>query len=355
MSEAVVHPHDENERPKCAACETPLHGMFCHECGQHHGGEKGLEFLTKDVLAEALSLEGKTATTVRDVFRRPSGLLNAWRAGSGDYYFSPFKLFLVISATFFVFVAWVNVPIYQYIPHRTGGPVSVRLIPNGVETRGVAYEDTYLRPKVARPVIPELERGFTEALRHADAKQRQAIELYRKYNASYQAMNDSWNTWLPRLLWLLAPIYAALLYVFFHHRKFAEHLLFTIWAHCVIFMILMGIALINLTGIGLPSRLLFPVYLGFFTVAAAGFYGIPRWQAFLRGLGHTAIYALFIWFPILVGFSIAFAGSQLNLWQYILGYEVVSPGVERLVIAPDPLKGETDPPPVTVSSGGGKR
>lgn len=357
VAEAVIHPHDESERPKCAACETPLQGMFCHECGQHHGGDRGIEFLTKDALAEALSLEGKTATTIRDVFWRPGKLLNAYRLGVGDYYFSPFKLFLVVSAAFFVFVSWVHVPIYQYLPHRTGGPVSATLIPDGVEVRGVEYEDIYLRPQAARPVIPELERAFEQALVHADAKQRQAIKLYRDYNAAYQDMNDFWNNWLPRLLWLLSPVYAGLLYVFFHKRSFAEHAVFTIWAHCVVFMILMAIALINLTGIGMPSRILFPVYLGFFTVAAASFYSIPRWQAFLRGLGHTAIYALFIWFPVLIVASLSYTGKRVDLWQYVLGYQELGPGHEQLRIMPNPMKGERAPetaaPPVSPAAGKG--
>lgn len=323
--------------------------MYCHACGQHHGGDKGIEFLTKDVLAEALSLEGRTVTTLRDVFWKPGRLLHAYRQGVGDHYFSPFKLFLLVSAAFFIFVSWVHVPIYQYLPHRTGGPVEVVLIADGVDVKGVAYEDVYLRPRVDQPVIPELERAFERALATADAKQREAIKLYRDFNTAYQALNDFLNTWLPRFLWLLSPIYAGLLYVFFHKRRFAEHAVFTIWAHCAVFMILMAIALINLTGVGLPSRVLFPVYLGFFTVAAASFYEIPRWQAFLRGLGHTALYALFIWAPVLIIASLAFSTGRVDMWQYMLGYESVGEGHERLVIVPDPFKA---PPPQDVTPSG---
>lgn len=341
--------NDGDERPNCAACDEPLHGMYCHACGQHHGGDKGIEFLTKDVLAEALSLEGRTVTTLRDVFWKPGRLLQSYRLGVGDHYFSPFKLFLLVSAAFFVFVTWVNVPIYQYLPHRTGGPVEVTLIPDGFEMKGVSYEDIYLRPQVERPVIPELEAAFDRALVTATPKQREAIKLYRDYNAAYQAMNEFWNNWLPRFLWLLSPIYAALLYVFFHKRSFAEHAVFTIWAHCAVFMILMAIALINLTGVGMPARVLFPVYLGFFTIAAASFYDIPRWQALLRGLGHTALYAFFIWFPVLLIASLSFSGARVNLWQYILGYEHIADGHERLRIVPDPMK---DPPPQTVTAPG---
>lgn len=338
---------DEHQRPACAACATPLQGLYCHQCGQAHGSDRGVGFLAKDALAEALSMEGKSVHTLRDMFWRPGRLLDAYRKGVGDYYFTPFKLFLLVSAFFFVFVSWVDVPIYQYLPSRTGGPVSVKLIERGFEVRGVEYFDAYLRPKVERPVIPELERAFERAIPNATPAQVEAIKLYRDYNAAYQAMNDFWNTWLPRLLWLLAPFYVALLYVFFHHRTFAEHALFAIWAHCVVFVIMMAIAAINLTGIGLPSRLMFPAYLAFFTVAAASFYEVKRWQAFLMGTGHLFLYALVIWFPVLLIFSLSFSGQRVDVWRYIMSYDTSVVGVERLVLPP--------PPPATVSQPAGKR
>ena len=339
---------DEHERPNCAACDTPLQGMYCHECGQHHGGERGLKYLAQDAVAEALSLEGKTVATLRDMFWRPGKLLNAYRLGVGDRYFTPFKLFLLISAAFFIFVSWVNVPIYQYLPHKTGGPVTVTLIERGVEIRGVVYEDIYLRPLENRPVIPELERAFDRALPGATPEQARAIKLYRDYNAAFQDMNEFWHAWLPRLIWLLSPVYVLLLLPFFPRRPVAEHALFAIWAHCVVFVILMAVALINLTGVGMPSRVLFPVYLGFFTLAAASYYGLSRWQAFLRGFGHMLLYALLIWFPVLLGFAWSFAGERMALWDYFAAYATDVPGLERVVIPAEAT-------PATVPPPGGKR
>lgn len=345
---AVAVIDDEHERPNCVACDTPLQGMFCHECGQHHGGERGLDYLAKDALAEALSLEGKTVATLRDMFWRPGRLLNAYRLGVGDRYFTPFKLFLLVSAAFFIFVSWVHVPIYQYLPYRTGEPVSVSFIDRGVEIRGVVYQDIFLRPAENRPVVPELERAFDRALPSATPEQARAIQLYRGYNAAFQDMNDFWNDWLPRLIWLLSPVYVLLLIPFFPKRPVAEHALFAIWAHCVVFVILMAVALVNLTGVGLPARVLFPAYLGVFTLAAASYYGLVWWQALLRGLGHMLVYALLVWFPVLLGFAWSYAGERTPLWAYFAAYAQDEPGLERVVIpAADP--------PAPVSPEPGKR
>jgi len=329
---AAAPPEAAPPPPACATCGTGLHGRFCHACGHDHEKDKGFEFLIKDGLAEAFSLEGRTVHTLRDMFWRPARLLNAYRAGGSDYYFSPFKLLLVVSATFFLFVTWIQVPIYQYLPRQTGEPIAVELIPNGIEVRGVEYEDIYLRPKATAITFPELERAYEAALAKADPTQERAIQLYRAYNIAYEDMNDFWQDWLPRLLWLLSPFYVLLLLPFFQKRPWAEHILFAIWAHCLVFVILMAVALINLTGVGMPSRILFPVYLGFFTFAAASYYGVKRWQAFLVGAAHLALYALAIWFPALLIFTVVFAQERLDLWTYIEGYQHVADGVNRLVI-----------------------
>ena len=321
-------------RPACAACAAPLHGRYCHVCGQDHAAERGIEFLARDAFAEALSLEGRTVHTLRDLFARPGKLLEAYRLGVGDYYFSPFKLFLVMSAAFFVFVTWVDVPIYQWLPYRTNEPLRVTLIENGFELRGAEYRDVFLQPLDRTPTLPALEQALDAAAAKADPTQRRALALYRDYNAAFVGMNDLWNTWLPRLLWLFMPAYALLLKLFFRRRSFAEHALFAIWAHCVAFAVLMGVATVNLTGLAMPVSVLFPIYLGFFTFAAAAFYQQRRWVAALKGLGHLLAYALLVWLPVIVVITLFYAAERTDIWPYMFGYEPLPNGGERLVVPP---------------------
>ena len=117
---------------------------------------------------------------------------------------------------------------------------------------------------------------------------------------------------------------------------------------------MMAIATVNLTGIGMPSRLIFPASLGFFTVAAASFYGVKRWQAFLAGAGHLFLYALVIWFPVLIIFSLSFTGERVDVWRYVWAYDTSRPGVERLVLPPSEA-GSSGGAPAAVSPPPGKR
>jgi hypothetical protein len=111
------------------------------------------------------------------------------------------------------------------------------------------------------------------------------------------------------------------------------------------------VATINLTGAGLPAALLFPSYLAAFTFAAAAFYGVRKWQAALIGTGHLLAYVLLIWFPVVIFMSITWGAEKVNVWRYMLGYEVLGPGHERLQVpAADPPP-QTVTPPVSPASG----
>lgn len=301
----------------CPACGAALHGRYCHDCGQDSQPDaRGVGFLLRDAFAEVFSLEGKTWHTLRDLVRDPARLLEAYRTGVGDYYFSPFKLFLVMSATLFLFLSWTNVAIYQFLPFRTPGPITVELIEDGVRVTGVEYRDAFFRPFDADPTVPRLERRLDEAAAAGDAAQRQAVAEYRAYNAGWLDLNAVFNDWIPRILWVLMPLYAVLLAVFFHGRRFTEHMLFTIWAHCVAGAVFMALSAANLLGAALPAWLALPPYLAMFLVAARGYYGAPWWQGLLKGLGHLAMYGLLVVIT-LVGVAAVYAWDRVNVEMWL--------------------------------------
>lgn len=279
----------------CPACGVGLHGRYCHACGQDsQPDERGVGFLLRDAFAEVFSLEGKTWHTLRDLFRDPARLLNAYRTGVGDYYFSPFKLFLVMSATLFLFLSWTNVAIYQFLPFRTPDPIAVELIPDGIRVTGIEYRDAFFRPFDPDPTVAALEQRLDAAAAAGDEAQRQAVAEYRAYNAAWLDLNAVFNEWIPRVLWVLMPAYAVLLAVFFHGWRFTEHMLFTIWAHCVAGALFMLLSAANLLGLALPAWLALPPFLAMFVYAARGYYRAPWSQGLIKGAAHLAMYAVVV-------------------------------------------------------------
>jgi hypothetical protein len=273
-------------------------------------------FLTRDAMAEALSLEGRTLHTLRDLLWRPARLLDGYRSGvASDYYFSPFKLLLVMTGVMFLFLSWTDVALYQFLPVRTGGPIAVAPLPDGVKVTGVEYADVFFTPRREDVRMPELEAKLDAFSASATPVQRQAVGEFRKYNLAWIGLNDFFADWIPRVVWLLMPVYAGLLAWFFHRRPFAEHMLFAVWAHSAAGALFIGLSAVSLTGLNL-SVLIFPLFLALFVMAARGFYRVSWVQAGLRGAGHLGVYSL-VALLILLGVAWLYArqaGITMEMW-----------------------------------------
>ena len=69
--------------------------------------ERPIWGLIKDVGTEALEIDGRIARTLKTLFRHPGMLTSEFLAGRRRHYTSPLRLYLVISISFFVVVAWL--------------------------------------------------------------------------------------------------------------------------------------------------------------------------------------------------------------------------------------------------------
>lgn len=92
---------------RCPNCGTPLGGAYCHECGQKRAAPQELaaKNLLRDVLHEVTDLDSKVFTTFRALLLRPGLLTAEYLAGRRGRYLSPVKLYLIVSAAYFLF-AW---------------------------------------------------------------------------------------------------------------------------------------------------------------------------------------------------------------------------------------------------------
>jgi len=92
----------------CRNCDTRLEGPFCPQCGQRDVDlERPLPALLGQVVSEALDVDGRAMRTLRTLFHRPGVLTNEFLEGHRRRYSSPIRLYLVISVLFFVVAAWV--------------------------------------------------------------------------------------------------------------------------------------------------------------------------------------------------------------------------------------------------------
>lgn len=166
------------EYPKCPNCESQLTGDYCGNCGQHNIDlERPIWVLVGDVIKETFEVDGRAWTTIKTLFRHPGKLTSEYLAGRRKTYTSPLRLYLVTSITFFVLVAWLA-------------------------NMGLLLD-------------PGQDPGF---------------------DAAVQA--DFLSDDLPRLMFLLLPVFALLMKAAYWKRLYFDHLIFAIHLHTAGYVIL---------------------------------------------------------------------------------------------------------------------
>lgn len=295
----------------CAACETPLSGRYCYACGQDSRAKPvPLRQMAVEVATSYSPIDGKMARTLAVLLTRPGRLLEAYRAGAGSLYVTPLKLFVATTALFLAVMNFSGTTLYQStwraIPGQTVVAVHDPTV-DMVTVDGTDYRERWLQPLVKNPVDPAIGEALLRAeTETSNSTARAAFRLERTSLQTEVLMNQRLSAWLPNVIWLLMPLYAAGLIPLFGHRLFMEHVIFAMWAHAVGFILMMAVAGLNGRGLGVPALSIVPPYLAYFTIAAARYYDKPPGSAFWRGLVHLLGYALLVLLP--VAFAIYMTG-----------------------------------------------
>jgi len=198
--------------------------------------------LLGNVLKETFELDGRAALTVKTLFRHPGLLTSEFLAGRRRRYTSPLRLYLVISIAFFVIVAWLA-------------------------QSGILLE-------------PGQDPGFDAAVQA-------------------RFLSDD----LPRLMFLLLPVFAVLLKVVFARRLYFDHLIFSLHLHSAGYIVLaLAMPLEDLAGKDIFAlivrALLLAYFLAYFVLAMRRVYA-PGWVALVLKsaavlLGYMMIVSLVI-------------------------------------------------------------
>lgn len=163
---------------RCKNCDTPIEASFCPNCGQKNVDlERPLFTLLGEIIRETFEIDGRASRTLITLFRHPGVLTSEFLAGHRKRYSPPFRLYLVISILFFIVAAYV-----------AGSGIL-------------------------------LNEG-------------QTLEA----DASEQARFVSDD--LPKLMFLLLPVFALLLKATFPKRFYFDHLIHALHLHCASYVVL---------------------------------------------------------------------------------------------------------------------
>lgn len=249
----------------CTNCATQLAGPVCHVCGQiadtYH---RPFISLVGQVLEGLLHLDGRIARTVPSLMVQPGEVTRTYLKGARARFIPPFRLYLGASLAFFLLVTLMNGNA-EWRVEAPGGDFRTSLesalseadMDPGERERLLAALD---RAQGAPAPASEDTRAAGQDEAAGDAEQTGMAPadmpevrlslghagLERFFATRFEQVRDDPERWLdatlawiPRVLFVLVPVYAGLLALSFSWRRgyfFYDHLIVSLHFHAALFV-----------------------------------------------------------------------------------------------------------------------
>jgi hypothetical protein len=245
----------------CLNCGTTLSGQFCSSCGQRDiPPYPSTRELVVDAFWELSGWDGRFVSTVRALVQRPGMLTREFLEGRRARYLSPLRLYLLASLAYFVLAAAApNVRVGERA--RTSG-LSVSA---GTKSRPERVADATNVSLTGGQELTAAERA--EALKEIERAPALMRPFLRRAVGDPKGFKRGMVETMPKMLFALLPVFAAILGLFYRGRKYPEHLYFAIHLHAFIFLALSLVELAKFTRVeslilvvSVPSLLAIPVY-----------------------------------------------------------------------------------------------
>ena len=200
------------ELTSCLNCGTPLHGAFCAACGQRAvPPNPTVRELAGDAWHELSGYDGRIMSTIRGLVR-PGFLTREYLAGRRAHYLPPLRVYLILSVIYFLVAA--SAPTLN----GADGPGGLRIdLSNDDGTQMSDEERAQMRAELDdtvwffRPMLEMLledEEGFRQRL----------------------------FTIMPRVFFVMLPVFAAIVSLFYRGRTFPAALIFAVHLHAFAFL-----------------------------------------------------------------------------------------------------------------------
>ena len=219
----------------CLNCGATLGGAFCADCGQRAAPpHPTLRQLGGEAFSELSGWDGKVAETMRALLRAPGKLTVEFLEGRRARYISPLRLYLTCSVIYFLIAAAT--------PNRLKSSLVV--------TRGPVAGVSAPQNIVDATSNPDLTEEDRREIARLVAKAPPIIRpIMHRVSTDAGAFRADMLASMPKALFALLPVFAAIVAVFYRRRHFAEHLYFAFHVHAFVFIALSFAAVLKLTNV----------------------------------------------------------------------------------------------------------
>jgi len=295
----------------CANCGAPVSGAYCSICGQERNTHRrSISKLLQEVIREITSFDSRILRTAWALVFRPGELTLAFHEGRPRRYVPALRLYLFVSLIFFVVLGTAGIAVVQLELFSQLGRVvteadgrSYAILPYGNERVPIPDWEAKFGPHYLveskihffapvgayRNDLPAAARNQLEQERmHSEKSVGENAfgawlrpRLFKSVDALESdpaAINEPLTKWIPRILFLLLPLYAVVLALFYWRQRkcvyFVDHLVFSLNAHSFAF-----VAILLAVGI---ARIVPGEAVGWLTLTAVGLYILLAMRRFYR-------------------------------------------------------------------------
>lgn len=344
---AAAHMAEKGQPPgPCANCGIAMIGAYCAVCGQERDTHRRSVWgLMKVFFEDVLSFDSRILRSLIALLVEPGELAIAFREGRTRRYVPAIRAYFFVTLIFFVLLSVSNLAILQLevtatpeqVVHNakgyflvspdakpTNSPDEPNLIPIGKDKAlepGQHYafntKSHFFSPVGAyhSKMPPDALARLNKYARNGNSGTVDPTGMWvtksiygalSKLAADPAALNSQISTWIPRVLFLLLPLYALLLALFYvrqrKHYYFVDHLVFSLNMHTFVFIILMiavGIAqLFDSESVFWMTILAIGIYI---FIAMKRFYRQSWFWTSVKFAAVSCIYTFVFLIPALVG------------------------------------------------------
>lgn len=262
--------------PNCLNCGALLTGEFCNECGQSAQSiRRPFWSLVGESLETFFAIDGRIARTLPDLLLHPGRMTRAYLDGKRARFIPPFRLYVLASLIFFVAMPLITgQATVNFNGGNTGTMEEARAEVEKSFAAGEITEAEYQQalkvlgqvdaawkggipglmpdppaapddapPAAAEPAPEEEWAGFVpqsavDAARAAGEAGDEDAARFADVMEDPERLARQTQAWIPRLMFVLLPVYALLLATTYLWRRqflFFDHLIVSLHFHSALF------------------------------------------------------------------------------------------------------------------------
>ncbi len=259
LAEGIIAAEETGNNPEqknCLNCGAPLHGIFCHACGQKNlPRRQDIGDFIINFISSFYSFESKFFKTFGYLLFRPGRIINDYNAGKRESYYHPARMYVFLSFIFFLVLSFVPDE-DRFKVERNGRQLSgdekkqvLDSVQSNLDSLNIKVGSAKWGSKDPKTLE---EYDSLENLKPIDDRDGNVKRYFTQkfIKIKQEAKDDGEAVWkkfldsflenIPRMIFLLLPIFALLLKLLYVRRDFyySEHLVFSVLFYD--FMYLLG-------------------------------------------------------------------------------------------------------------------